>query len=34
MAGNITFIEVQPFTNQSNLVVFCDNIAKQKVNCQ
>jgi hypothetical protein len=34
MMGNMTFIEVQPFTKQrGNLTVYCDNVVKQKVSC-
>jgi len=34
MRGNITFIEVQPFTKQKgNLTVYCDALVKQKVSC-
>lgn len=34
MGGNLTFIEVQPFTKQKgNMTVYCDNVVKQKVSC-
>ena len=33
LSEKITFIEIQPYTNQSNLPVYCASVAKQKINC-
>jgi hypothetical protein len=33
LPGTITFMEVQPYTNQSGQKVYCANVAKQQIVC-